>query len=91
LWDEQICGAPDHLRWLPEGAKKRTPHSVAISESVLAGDLLGGESASFHHQPGGLYTQPFNCLGGRLSSFISEESTELPRAQKGCCGQIIHR
>jgi hypothetical protein len=90
LWDEQICGAPDHLRWLPKGAKKRTPHSVAISESVHASDLLGGESPSLHHQPGGLYPEPFNCLGRGLSSFLSEDSTELPRAKKGCGGQVIH-
>jgi hypothetical protein len=49
LWDEQICSAPDRLRRLPEGAKKRAPHSVAIPKSVLAGDLLGGEAASLHH------------------------------------------
>lgn len=75
-----FCNAPDHLRWLPEGAKKRATHSVAISEPVLAGGLLGRESASLHHQPRGLYPKPFNCLGGGLSSFISEDPTELPRA-----------
>jgi hypothetical protein len=60
-----VSDALDHLRRLPEGTKKRPPHSVAISKPVLFGDLVGRESASLRHQPGGLYTQPFNCLGGR--------------------------
>jgi len=76
---------------LSECPDERTPHSLAISKTVLAGNLLGGEAASLHHQPCRFHAQPFDCLCGWLARFLSEQSAELPRAQKGGVRQRINR
>jgi hypothetical protein len=39
------------LRRLSEGPNERPPHSVSISESIPACNLLNRESPLFHHQP----------------------------------------
>jgi hypothetical protein len=49
---------------LSECPNKRTPHSLAISETVLSGNFLGGEATSLHHQPRRFHAQPFDGLRG---------------------------
>src|SRR5260370_11438823 len=61
---------------------ERTPHPLTISKPVLPGNFLRGEAPGLHHQSCGLHAQPLDCLPGGPPRFLSEQSAELPPAQK---------
>src|SRR5919106_3480443 len=72
--------APDHLRWLSEGAQEGAAHAVAIGETRLPGDDVDRMAALLHQQPGGLDAQFLDRLGRRLASLGAEGTAELARA-----------
>jgi hypothetical protein len=79
------------LRRVSEGPNERPPHSVTIAESIFARNLLDGELPLFDHQPRRLDPQPLDCFSRRVSSFVFEQSAELPWAQESSGSQLLDR
>jgi hypothetical protein len=64
LLDQSLYCALNCLWRLSECPDERTPHPLAISKTVPAGNFLGREAAGLHHQPCRFHAQSFNCLRG---------------------------